>query len=545
MSSIPVTFGAPTATAAASPVASVRIVAANLTALPVGELLRASVTQVGGGEAAVSVNGQTVTVRPPGGLQVGGEFLVRIAATGQNPSLEILGVIPQNPTQKGISIPASEGTPGAVSASILAAAGKAGNPGTSVSAPISVPTAAGVASRGVTSPVGAPLAGYPAVSGAGPGSAGVAVADVISSTPDGRVLVRVNGQELAASTSEPLTTGGRYLVQVQSGNAGPVLRPLPPTAGADPLPVATAVLRSTPSADLSSRVRPLLAEIATPTQPEVRTAAAGVRETVQRLLPEAPRPLLAREIQALVEDGGLQYEAKLASASVAAGPGTERSRGTSALSGKPMASENGDAARHSGEPTATRSTGDLKGDLLRLLDVARTLGEPATSLPVSREVLQGIEFQQAANIVAQQTQTPYFLQIPVPDGDTWTTANLTLDPDRNPGEDNPDGEPSASSGSRGFRMMMHVALSELGETWVEAGSAGGSFRAVLYLENADARDRVRGNLEALRAELQSGGFGEVLLDVRSSRDLPDRHRGQAAATRAGRPGGISTFDARA
>jgi hypothetical protein len=94
-------------------------------------------------------------------------------------------------------------------------------------------------------------------------------------------------------------------------------------------------------------------------------------------------------------------------------------------------------------------------------------------------------------------------------------------------------------------MLMHVPLSDLGDTWIDAGLNGEQFRAVLYLEQAAVRDRVRGELPGLRDDLRRTGFTDVLLDVRPTTDLTDRQRQRGAAMSAGVPVSTTVIDARA
>ncbi|HEV3436225.1 MAG TPA: hypothetical protein VG122_02635, partial [Gemmata sp.] len=67
----------------------------------------------------------------------------------------------------------------------------------------------------------------------------------------------------------------------------------------------------------------------------------------------------------------------------------------------------------------------------------------------------------------------------------------------------------------------------------------------LYLNSPTAREQVRAELPALRDELLTGGFSEVLLDVRPASELPAQQRKQAAAMQVGRPGSGSVLDVRA
>lgn len=180
---------------------------------------------------------------------------------------------------------------------------------------------------------------------------------------------------------------------------------------------------------------------------------------------------------------------------------------------------------------------DLKGDLLKLLRAANDIGN-SVRVPAAEAALHTIESQQAANALAQANGTAFHLQIPFPDGDQWRTVKLALEPERRADSDPRD------PASR-FRVFMHVPLSELGETYIEAGLSGTSFRATIYLDAPGVRARVGNELESLRAELEAEGFAEVLLDVRAASDLPDRQRRAAGELRAGRSDGTSVLDVRA
>jgi uncharacterized protein (DUF736 family) len=175
---------------------------------------------------------------------------------------------------------------------------------------------------------------------------------------------------------------------------------------------------------------------------------------------------------------------------------------------------------------------------MRLLQAAQDIGTAAT-FPAARAALDGIEAQQAANVYAQAQGTPYVLQVPFPDAGTWRTLNLAVEPEQQRGRSASDDKPG------GFRLLMHVPLADLGETWIDAGMSGDRFRAVVYLDSPTARDRVRAELPGLRDELQATGFSEVLLDVRPARDLPAKQLRQAAAMTAGRPSSVAVVDVQA
>ncbi|HEY1188273.1 MAG TPA: flagellar hook-length control protein FliK [Gemmata sp.] len=472
-------------TAQASTSASVRVVAGDLASIPLGALLQAVVTQVDPREATLDVNGQSVTVRPPIGLQTGAVLLVRVPNSAPN-TLEI--ATPRAPKPEVQSVPL--------------------------------------------------------------GSSQVKVVDVLAALPDGRVQVRIEGQEQAAVARDPLTQvpvpltpGERAVLEVIQTPAGTVLR-VPPNTEALPTAVATAILAATPKNNLTAALKPLQAELAAlvappaagkgeqPVPAAVREAAGAVRETIRTILPAAPRVPTAADLQTLVENGGLTFESKLARAVNDLGP-------TNAALKQPPADVPGDPKGDVPGDVRAVVKGDLKGDLLRLLQTTRELGV-AAQLPAARAALEGIEAQQATQALAQATGTPYIFQVPFPDRDQWRTLHLSVEPD-GPGGGDTDEE---QKGAGRFRMLMHVPLSELGETWIDAGLSGDRFRAAIYLDRSEVRDRVRAALPELRGELGTDGFAEVLLDVRSTAELPARTRQQSAAMLAGRPVSTSLLDVR-
>lgn len=432
---------------------SVRVAAGDLAAIPVGLLLRATVSEVLSGAAVLTVNGQPLTVRPAAGLTPGDVLLVRVPG-GAARSLDLIGKAAPATTTA---------TPGAATA---------------------------------------------------PRTATLAVVDVLAATPDGRFAVRIDGREEAATSAAELAPGGRYVMEVDRTPTGLALRP--PTDSPNlPDAVAAALLRGTKPPDLGAALKTLLAELAALYQngrassPVLRDVAGAVQDSLRGFLPAAGHPPDEAQLRSLVADGGLHYEAKLAR--LASG------------------------GKGGGDPTAA-VRGDLKGALLQLLRAAHDLGATA-SVPAAQTALDGVEAQQAANVLAQNDGQPYVLQVPFPDAGTWRTLHLAVESDR--------GGKAEADRPGGFRMLMHVPLTELGETWIDAGLSGDRFRAVLYLEQAAARDRVRAELPGLRAELLADGFAEVLLDLRPAGDLPARRRQQAAMMQVGRLSTDAVLDVRA
>ena len=478
--------------AQAASAANLRILAGSLTAVPLGSLLQATVTQVNPRDAVLNVNGQSLTVSPSVGLQAGSVLFVRVPKAG-NGTLEIAAA----PTREPKPL-----------------------------APLNIPT----------------------------GSTQLKVVDVTAALPDGRVLVQIEGQEQTATTRDPLVPG-RFVLEVSTTTKGIVLK-APAETPALPTEIATAIIRATPAPDLASNLKPLQAELKTliESQPQsgkgepaavvparVREAAIAVSDTIKTIVPSSPRVLNATELQSLVENGGIQFEAKLARL-VAPDPASSDPAGAasaakhSALKNeqsptKDPAPANGPAPK---PDVAHELKTDLKGDLLRLLQTARELGV-ASQIPAAKATLDGIESQQATQTLAQATGTPYVLQVPFPDRDQWRTLHLSVEPEEQPDRGNDPERPGR------FRMLMHVPLSELGETWIDAGLAGDSFRAAIFIDRAAVRERVSAALPELHSELRTEGFGEVFLDVRSTADLPARTRQQSSAMTAGRPAAFASL----
>lgn len=477
----------PAMPAAAAAVQAFRVTAGDVTQIQTGVVVAATVLRTGPGEATLDVGGKPLTVRTPIALTPGDALNVRVHA-GANPSVEI--------------VPTPQTTPPKMD-------------------PVSQPTA--------LQPEHADLV------------------DVLAREPNGRYRVRVDGRETLATSDQPLTPGGRFVLLAETTATGTKLS-APPESPHLPVTVATAVLKATPVPQIGEAVRPLLNELhgvltppaaaqAAPSalapQPDVRAAVGQVRTALESMLPEPGRPPTADTLRSAVLNGGQQFEAKLARAVGAADAPPEsapseahRAGGTQPAStqlksppGIPPA-----AAPPSTSPAEADRITDLKGGLLNLL---RAIPE-VTAAPVAASVLDGIERQQAVNVLAQHTGGPLVFQIPFPDGPHWRTLNLGVEPDRT-GPTDSDGRPT------GFRVMMHVPLSDLGETWIDAGADGSRLRAVLYVSDSAARERVRAELGSLRPDVLAAGYSEVWLDVRPAAALTDQQRQRANAIRGAAP----------
>jgi hypothetical protein len=486
---------------------AVKVLSGNLEAIPVGALLEASVTRASPKEAVLTVNGQQLTIRPTVQLHEGAVLLIRIPQGSKPQTLEVIhaATLPQH---FKLSTPAQS----LVTSSL---------PGVQLQG-TNATTAQVVNPTGHTA-----LGTKPSIN-----PLNMVVVDVLAQIGEGQWHVRLNGFEETIYSSEQLKPGGRYIMQMDRLTNGLTLRPIPDSTRL-PIELPTAILRGSPSLDFATMVKPVLEELTVAQSMyqgswqsssnqnrqilSLNRAAADVLATLQSFLPSQPRPLNATELQGLITKGGLLFEAKLA-------------RQTS----HPLNATTLDPSLLTSGASDLQVASDLKGDLLRLLHILQEIGGDV-QMTASRTLLQGIESHQAANVLAQASGTPYFLQIPFPDGEDWRTLYLALELEQH-------GQRSDSERPRGFRMLMHVPLKELGETWIDAGVCDCHLRAILYVETPAARDQVRAELAGLHDELLADGFRSVLLDVQPAADLPERHRRRTVAMKSGHPEGVSLVD---
>jgi hypothetical protein len=522
----------PTLISALASVLAVRVVSGKPPPIPAGQYVSVVVTKVVGGNAVLDMSGESVVVRPGTGLQPG---TVLLARAPERPSatveLELVPSAAVKPNQ-AMTPAAAKHTPAAL---VLDAAGRPVPANVSAldangrPIPLHVPVGSplgGAIQRTAphASPIRQPVDGRTAVPASpiepSPASTPprLALIDVVSVRPDGRLSVQLDGREEVVTASGEFAPGSRRVVQVERTPGGLAIRS--PTDSPDLAKmVAATILRAARPPDLAATLKPLLAELtplltANP-PPAIRESAAAVSESLRQIIPDGNRPAGPAELRHLVEDGGLHFEAKLAR----------------------LVENDGEPRGDSADKVERAIRNDLKGGLMRLLQAASELGTAAT-LPTARAAVDGIEAQQAANVLAQIQGTPFVLQVPFPDGQQWRTLHLAVEPESH-------GVGRDADQASGFRFLMHVPLTELGETWIDAGLTGDRFRAILYLERAPVRDRVRAELPSLQQELRAGGFAEVLLDVRAAADLPDHQRRQAQAMSVGRPGASSILDVRA
>jgi hypothetical protein len=333
-------------------------------------------------------------------------------------------------------------------------------------------------------------------------------------------LVRVGGTIIEALSAESFSVGSKVLARLEPTAQGTVLTVDPPEQVSTG-EIASAILRDTPARQPLGDVLQELNQAV----PRLLTSAAGdpvatkslevLQSTLERLLEPTQSPPEPEHIAQFVQDGGIHYEAKLGR-----------------LSGSPVTPEQ----------VKQVAAGDLKGQLLNVLATARNLpaGNSETHpLELVRQAVSEIESQQAVNLIAKSGGEPYQLQVPLATQGTASTLQLSINPDAS-------GQSSSHAESNDFNLLMHLEFTDLGNTWVDARFSPQGMNAILYVESEAGREAARADLSMLNKSLQELGFANVLLDVRSTSDMPT---GKAAAKfnalDASMPASVSLIDRKA
>ena len=336
----------------------------------------------------------------------------------------------------------------------------------------------------------------------------------------GAYLIRVGGTLIEASTAESFSIGSKVLARLESTAQGTVLTVDPPDQ-VSPGEIASAILRDMsprqPFGDVLQQLNqaiPRLLASATG-DPVATTNLEVLQSSLERILGPTQSSPEPEHLAQFVQDGGLHYEAKLG-----------RLSGNEAVP----------------QQVKQMAAGDLKGQLLNVLATMKGIsaGDSETHpIELVRQAVSEIETQQALNLVAKSEGEPYQIQVPLATQGTNSTLQLSIDPDTS-------GQSSSHSQSNDFNLMMHLDFTELGDTWVDARIAGQNVRAVLYVESEPGRQAARADLSTLNQSLQELGFGNIMLDVRSTSEMPT---GSAAARfnalDAGMPASISLIDRKA
>lgn len=510
-----------------------RVERGELAALPMGELLQAVVVKVEPGAATLLVQGRELVIQPSQPMQPGTVWLLRRPSGETGQPVEHLTLTAR----------ASPPAPPGHATQMLASTHQNASP---VEAP---------RFSGNPSPFPAALTAVVAAHSAQP-----QLVEVLEQISPQTYRIEWLGQILLARSEQPLQPQHQHLVQFELRPDGLwLIRPA--ETSQTPRLLAAALLSQLPPADLAPHLADLfqtLAErtLATPS-PTVIEGAAGklweptAGDTTSRLLrnvqtalesfwPSELRPLSAHQLRHLVENGGLVYEARLAAAQ-SSSPTPEPRPVPLGTSGDTSAVP---IQTLSQEQTALRSPpilNDLKGNLLRLIQ-APGGGLESAMQAVALPVLQSIISLQAANILASHQGTPYWLQIPFPDGSAWRTLYLALHPEFSLSLGDSASGDKFSYTSQRYHILIHAPLDTMGNTWIDMTLHGDRLHAVLYFEREAALQQALALQGELHQMLQDSDFIQIGVEFRSAADLPVRHRQHAEAMRQGRPPSLHLVD---
>lgn len=339
----------------------------------------------------------------------------------------------------------------------------------------------------------------------------------------GETLVRSEGRVFVARFSDPTpdTSAGPVFMSVTTTPRGIVLSPTPDTPISQNQIATSLVRASITRPEIGEIVQNLLNPSQTTNNPKegglaesqvsaTPQALKSLTDLLTTLLPKNGQPPDAGQISEFVKHGGLLYESKLAQAAVQ----------------KASTKEVGQIA-----------VDDVKGQVLRALKETGATSEVDSSLPL-HQALDSIESQQALNVLSAQTGEGIRLQLPIWDQTHWRTMDITIKPDL------PEQNGGNHKTSDGYDILMHTDLTDFGETYIDVQAHSNSFRAILYIQQDNARTAAKSALGELNQEVRTLGYTQVFVDVRSVSELPIRTRDQAHALKAGVPSGMTMLDVR-
>ncbi|MEE8584916.1 MAG: flagellar hook-length control protein FliK [Acidobacteriota bacterium] len=303
------------------------------------------------------------------------------------------------------------------------------------------------------------------------------LARVLSRLPSGDFLLEVGGRQLAAPLPQGIEAGEELLLRVEENQPGAhqirvlerlrnlIVRPSARLPAADSLGLLSRQLKA---ALLGGEV------------PESLRRLAGKVEMM--IGEDAPPP--PQRIARLIEEGGLQYESKLARILL----------------------------QNRLQSLGQLLHNDLKALLLRTQNEIRLQPESLQqwsrlAQSVDRH-LNHIETLQAANLAAQSQSAPLQLEIPFLSGGHLSMVELFIQPE---------GGQSAQSeqSGRGFNILFLLDLQGLGLTRVDAFVSGQALRAMISVEQSRALGTLEALLPRLEKSLEQAGFRQAQLAVRA------------------------------
>lgn len=301
----------------------------------------------------------------------------------------------------------------------------------------------------------------------------VLAGSVLARNGDGTLLLSLGRHQVPAETALRLDPGEHFLVRVQEGPEGVVLKLLGgSTGGGAPLLQA---LRSVIAEDrpigqllqeLAGRLRTQASQPGVDSGP-LRTLLATLQGEVLDVDADA------EAVRRALLGSGLRYEAALLS-----------------------------AARGEASPaTFAGLASGLKGQLLELLERL----EDGPVREALQRALAGLEAEQLLNAARRESGEPLVWSFPFADAGGWTTARLALE------EREPDADAGEQQGVQ--RLVLGVSFSALGPVRADLVRAEERTTLRLLVEREEIAARIQADLEQLQA-LLGDGRREVVIQAR-------------------------------
>jgi hypothetical protein len=147
------------------------------------------------------------------------------------------------------------------------------------------------------------------------------------------------------------------------------------------------------------------------------------------------------------------------------------------------------------------------------------------------------------NLLAQAHGTPYQLQLPLFTGQGWTTAFLSIQPEKwSEGEA---GNQDKGEAGKGYKILFLLDLEGLGQTKIDAHLAGKSLWVTFYVSQNDSVPLLQNELPGFRLALEAMGYDKVLLVAKPVKLLSPENEKRFAVLARGVPANVSLLDVKA
>jgi hypothetical protein len=501
---------------ALAPTIAVRLLAGSLPPLRVGAQANATVVKSSPGQLTLDLDGATLLAEGLPDYPVGTAIPVKVTAYAPGPVLEfdtkaalankpLLGSSPNMARSTAQQPSSSANQPQVV---------PHGQPQTILPSSAGIAGNAAISRYAATNLTQTPISAEQLVLQIGQQVTG----KVIDRLSAGRVILDVQGKPVEAEVPHDFIVGTRLPLEVASVEPEVVFTILDPKPGTEA--EAAKLLRANlasqaPVGSSLQSLRELVSQLTADKAPESLGADLAELKTVVENLADNQAPPSPEKTSAFVRDGGLLYEAKLGQA-VAKDP-------------------------HAPQALVQIAHQDLKGVLLQTVRQARSTPASGEALALADKAsshLSHIETQQALNVLARLHGEPYQFQIPFTENEKPKTAFVSVSPDDRQGH-------SADNDNKGYDVLLHLDLDNLGSMRIDAHFGGSSMRVVFYADNDRAVNVIRTELPAFQKTLHSLGYRDVLLAAEPATRLSPEKKQRFSGLAGAVPKSVRLVDVRA